>query len=514
MPVNWGFPYYCKIKESTMKNTLNICCTAAILACASLIWQGCSKSSSSSTTNTNNAVALTIQTGAQTLAPGGSLSYSALLVDKNGNTTSPSNVSWSVAGAGGSSIGSFTGSNFTANGVGYGVITATANVGGQTFSASVPIGVYTAGIFTVVPSAVIWSTNAGTIQLSPVYLGIGTTGYSYTSSDASVASVDGSGNITFNKAGQCVITVTASGLSGTPQVSVPVLVVGNSPASLPISRVAVTPATAEMFRGGTKSFSAKAYDANGNAVSGSFTWASQNSAVATVDQSGTVTAVALGKAVITATASGITGQAEVDVLPDTTIIVSPIWASVAPGATFQFTASAYKVDHSSLALTPITYSGITWQIPSFGIPAVDSLFGIATVDATGKITMKSTATVGMSSFVMAMPASAGISPGVGLLSVSDCSCGTTDAGVTNITGVPATTSLSLTSGGTYQINATAVNSTGGAVSGATLHYCSNSMTVCTVDSSTGFVTAVGPGTATITVCDGSVQVTMTVTVTL
>jgi hypothetical protein len=128
--------------------------------------------------------------------------------------------------------------------------------------------------------------------------------------------------------------------------------------------------------------------------------------------------------------------------------------------------------------------------------------------------MKSTANVGMSSTVLAVPASPGIAPGLGLLSVSDCSCGATDAGVANITGVPAGKTLSITGTNTYQINAAAVDASGGEVGGATLHYCSNSMTVCTVDASSGLVMAISPGTATITICNGTVQTTMTVTVTL
>ena len=216
-----------------MKRTFRIFCSIAAVALAAVLGQGCSKAPGSNSTNNSSVVALTIQTGAQTLAPGGTQQYSAVLLDKNGNTTIMSPISWSVSGAGGSSIGTFSGTTFTAGGVGYGTVTATATVGGQTFTASVPVGVYTAGIFAVVPSAVVWSTNAGSIQLHPVYLGMGATGYSYHSGDASVASVDGSGNITFNKAGECLITVTASNLPGSPAVAVPVLVVGSLPAALP-----------------------------------------------------------------------------------------------------------------------------------------------------------------------------------------------------------------------------------------------------------------------------------------
>ncbi len=497
-----------------MKKTIFI--FFALVVIAGISWMGCKKSSSSSS---NSSVALVIQTGAQSVAPGASIPFTAVLLDKSGNVTTPSSVTWTVTGTGGASIGSFSGSVFTGNGVGDGTITATVNVNGTNLTASIPIGVYTPSVFAVVPSAVIWTTGAGTIQLTPVYIGTGSTTYTYSSSDASIASVDASGNITFNKNGQCLITVTAGGLTGTPAVSVPVMVVGMPNSSLPVMRVAVTPVAPQMFRGDNTTLTAKAYDMSGNVVTSStFAWASQDASIATVDQSGKVTAVKLGRTIITATASGITGQAEVDVLPDTAIIVTPYWATVAAGGTQQFTDTVYAVNHTTKALTPISgFSAFTWMMPTFGIPAVDSIFDIATVSSTGLVTMKTSAMAGVSSFVMAAPTSPTIAPGVALLTVaigSPCSCGTTYPGVVNITGVPTSTvNLSIMGTGSYQINAQPVDASSNVVSGATLTFCSNSSTVCSVDAS-GLITATSPGTAVITVCNGTVTKSINVNVTL
>src|SRR5262245_6457657 len=78
--------------------------------------------------------------------------------------------------------------------------------------------------------------------------------------------------------------------------------------------------------GRTRQFAAQARDANGNPVSGvTFTWQSSNSGVATVDAAtGVVTAVANGLAVISAHASGLTGQANVAVAQVVAaVVVSP-----------------------------------------------------------------------------------------------------------------------------------------------------------------------------------------------
>lgn len=493
-----------------MKKTLTILGLLLLTATTTTLWQSCKKSSSNSTSS-SGVVALSIQTGAQTILPGGSLPYSAVLVDKSGKTSTPSSITWSIASVGGSSIGSFSGSTFTATGTGYGTITASTTVNGTTLTASVPVGIYAPTVFAVVPSAVIWTTGAGTIPLTPVYIGTGTTSYGYTSSDATIASVDASGVITFNKTGSCVITVTASGLMGNPSVQVPVLVVGMPSVSLPVVRVAVNPAAAQIFRNENTTLTATAYDGSGAQVSGSATWAVQDASIASVDQSGKVTGLSLGKTVVTATISGITGQAEVDVLPDTAIIVTPFWASLAPSATKQFTATTYKVNHSDKSLSIITPNPtLNWTIPTYGIP----VFDIATVSSTGLVTMKSTATLGLATFVMAAASSPTIEPGVAMLSVSDCNCGTTTPGVTHI-GLtsPTTVNLSLMTNPTANIIAAALDATNTPVTGATLTYCTDNMAACAVDAS-GTITATGPGSAIVTICNGGVSTTITVNVTL
>ena len=91
----------------------------------------------------------------------------------------------------------------------------------------------------------------------------------------------------------------------------------NPPPPAPrVSSVVVTPSTGTLLASGaTLQFSAAATNNDGSAAGGStFTWTSSDTEIATVSASGFATASgALGRAVISATTSGITGTATLDV---------------------------------------------------------------------------------------------------------------------------------------------------------------------------------------------------------
>lgn len=484
----------------------------ALLVMGVILTVGCKKNNDDDNNggggSGSSSSVLVIKTGARSMAPGETIAYEAVVVDSKGNATPATGVTWSVS----NSLGSFSGNTFSPSQSGSGVVTASATVNGKVITAKVPVGIYLPAVFSVVPSAIVWTTNAGTIPLTSVYLGTGSvSGYSYSSSDASVASVDGSGVVTFNKAGECVITVTANGISENNKVYVPVLVVAMPTEPLPVVRVAVNPVGVDIFRNETKALTAKAYNSANTEVASTFTWASADPAVATVDASGTVTAVGLGNTIITATASGISGQCEVNVLPDTTIIVTPIMASISAGATKQFTAQAYKVDKTTKSLSAISMPpGLTWEIPTTGVP----IFDIANVNSTGLVTMKTSATVGLSTVVIAHVSSPTIEAGAALVMVSDCDCGAGTPGVQNIRINGSTTINVSLMGGPVVIDAEAVDAANMPVAGATLGMCSDNLAVASVNASALTIIPSGPGTAVITLCNGSKSAQITVNVTL
>lgn len=79
---------------------------------------------------------------------------------------------------------------------------------------------------------------------------------------------------------------------------------------VPVAAVDVTPAADTVHPGDTRRFAATPRDADGNFLPGRVvTWATSDAAVATVDATGLVTAVAIGAAAITATSEGRNGTA-------------------------------------------------------------------------------------------------------------------------------------------------------------------------------------------------------------
>ena len=100
--------------------------------------------------------------------------------------------------------------------------------------------------------------------------------------------------------------------------------------------------------GTTQQFTATATYSDGSTanVTSTASWTSANTAVATINPAGLATAIAAGSTTGDRFLSGITGTATLTVHrrdedPDIAVAVSPRSASVAAGATQQFTAMAH-----------------------------------------------------------------------------------------------------------------------------------------------------------------------------
>jgi hypothetical protein len=360
-----------------------------------------------------NLYMLMVRNGAQSVPQGKSITFEAYFVDKFGVETSASSVTWAVVN---SAAGSFSGATFTANGSEPTIVTAKATLSGKEYTASVPVGITPPNsLFTVVPSAVIWTTGAGNIDLLPVYVGsgAGSVSYSYSSSNSSVASVSSSGSITFNKEGNANITVSGT-INGQAAVFVvPVLVVGEPTVPLPVARIVISPMQYEMFRGETQQFSAKAYDSEGKDVTSTvqFSWsvASKDPDFpnpVSVSNSGVVSVSDLGDAFIYASAKGVTGQAEIAVLPDSILMIEPFFVSLGgmdfitgtPRTNEQvFTAKAYKINRDKYRnkvanfFEEFTVPALDWMLPETGIPQVDDMYRVVTLSNATATSVKATA---------------------------------------------------------------------------------------------------------------------------
>lgn len=123
------------------------------------------------------------------------------------------------------------------------------------------------------------------------------TAVTWSSSDATVATVDANGLVTGKAVGTATITATST-VDDTKSGSCTVKVI-EAQESIPVTGVTVTPATTSVQVGKTRSLTATVAPAN--ADNKTVTWRSSDETVATVNANGVVTGVAAGKATITAT---------------------------------------------------------------------------------------------------------------------------------------------------------------------------------------------------------------------
>ncbi|QYZ78743.1 hypothetical protein E2N92_04515 [Methanofollis formosanus] len=184
---------------------------------------------------------------------------------------------------------------------------------------------------------------------------IAETEFTWTSSNTAVATVNATGYVEALTAGTATITATSGEVSGTAEVTV-----STEPSEL--TTIVIAPATAGMTVGDGQQFTATAYDQYGEEIAETaFTWTSSNTAVATVNATGYVEAVAAGTATITAASGEVSGTAEVTVSAEpssefTSITLKKGWnfisvpRTLAPGTdTAAIFADVESAGHSILA---------------------------------------------------------------------------------------------------------------------------------------------------------------------
>ena len=150
-----------------------------------------------------------------------------------------------------------------------------------------------------------------TLLLNPGGTTLATRNRTYTSMDTSIASVSSAGLVTAKKVGTVNIILSAEGLADTVAVTI---------VPRPVNTIVVTPGSSTIGVGQTVKLSAQLIAANDQVLTGrTIVWSSDDTSVATVDQTGLVTAVAGANppraVVIRATAEGKTGGATVFVTP-------------------------------------------------------------------------------------------------------------------------------------------------------------------------------------------------------
>ncbi|MDE5850669.1 MAG: Ig-like domain-containing protein [Muribaculaceae bacterium] len=194
----------------------------------------------------------------------------------------------------------------------------------------------------------------------------------WTSSNTKIATVDVTGKVTAVAAGEAVITAAAGGKSATCKVTVKKAV-----ESVTFKRHDVA-----IEKG--KTLTLVATITPGDAIVTTATWTSSDPTVATVEN-GKITAVAVGTAVITATADGKSDSCTVTVKNSVaTVTIDPTEASIEKGKTLQLKATVSPADAIDTT--------VTWSSSNSKIVTVDQNGMVTAVEGgSATITAASTA---------------------------------------------------------------------------------------------------------------------------
>jgi uncharacterized protein YjdB len=301
------------------------------------------------------------------------------------------------------------------------------------------------------------------------------------SSVPAVASVSSSGVVTGATIGNATVTATAGGHSA----SASVVVVS---AQAPVASVTMSPATLTLTVGQSGAVTATPVDSTGASVPGAvIAWSSSNTSIATV-ANGTIRAIAVGMATISAASAGKVGQTTVTVVaapppPVSRVVVSPTTATLTVGQTTTVTAAPQ--DSLGHAVSGAT---VTWASSATGIATVTNGTVRAIAAGTATISATSQGKAGqMTVTVRAAP----------------------PPSVARVVVTPATASI--TAGQTTALTAVPEDSLGRTVTGATVTWTTSNASAATVAG--GTVTGVAAGTATITATSQSKTGSAAITVT-
>ncbi len=389
-------------------------------------------------------------------------SYSVGSVSQKGVTWVSSNASVATVDANGNLVGVSAGTT---------VITVTTDDGGHVAYCYVTVEATPVTSVTIEEGSVSVSVGGGT-SLTADYGGASAT-VSWSSSAPGVAAVDSNGNVTGVSAGTAVITVTVTdSLGNTKTANCVVTVTANLVTSIDMQ------GTMSLQVGGSGVLTAEVGPSTAdNKV---VVWSSSNSGVATV-VNGVVTAVGPGTATITAIAADGSGISATCVVTVSSVSVESV--------TLSSSSLTLNVGGSSILTATVTPDNVADKT----VVWASSNSGVATV-VNGVVTA--------------------VGPGTATITVSTVDGGkTATCTVTvrgEITGIELNrSSVSMTTGDSVTLEYSLLpDGTGG----YTVSWSSSDTSVVTV--SNGRISAVGPGTATVTVAVGGTQLSAVCTVTV
>ncbi|MEO8621030.1 MAG: ice-binding family protein [bacterium] len=261
----------------------------------------------------------------------------------------------------------------------------------------------------------------------------------------------------------------------------------------PLATITITPNPATLGVGATQQFVAVGKDASGNIAQITPTW-SVTAGGGSINSTGVFTAGGTPGTffnTVQASSGGIVGSAVVNVVagPLATIVVTPNPATLAAGATQQFTALGSDASGNAVAITPV------WSVVNGG-GTIDAATGLFTAGAVG------------GTFAGTVKATSGAIAGVATVTVNAAPTPT----IATITVTP--NPVTLASGTTQQFTAVAKDANGVVVTFTPVWSVVNGGG--TINASSGLFTAgatVGTFSATVKAASGAISGSATVTVT-
>ena len=318
--------------------------------------------------------------------------------------------------------------------------------------------------------------------------------------EAWIASVDNTGRVTGINAGNVVLVAYSEGHNASAPVTItqgaPPPPPPPPPPTAPVASISITPTSGSLAVGQTLQFTATTRDAAGNVLTGRpVTWYTNESWIASADNTGRVTGINAGNVVLVAYAEGHNASAPLTITqgappppaPVATVTLAPATASVQIGQTVQLTPTLRDA-----AGNVLTGRAVTWTTSNAAVATVSSAGLVNGVGAGGPVTITGTSE-GRSGTAQVTVTAAPAAP------------------VATVTVAPATGSIG--TGQTLQLAATLRDAAGNVLTGRTIVWTSSNAGLASVSSS-GRVTGVAAGgpvtiTATSEGRSGSAAVTIT-----
>jgi alpha-tubulin suppressor-like RCC1 family protein/uncharacterized protein YjdB len=366
---------------------------AWISIAASLVADGCSDGGISPSTDIESVA---VSPPGALISAGGTLQLAAHAFDANHVEIPGVQVSWSSDDA---SIISVSSSGLlTATAAGSATISATA--GGKTGTSLISASQQVSTVeLTPNPLGLAVGETAQLVAVLSDAQGVPVAGPTPTiiwTSDNDSIGVDADGTVFAQRQGTATITASASGKTASATVTA-------SATPAPIGSLTIQPASVSVAPGGSVRVDAITKDAAGNALQGRLIdWNTRAPGIATAvplfgdlggrTQSGVVTGIANGTAIITASSGGQADSIQVTVAPSSaiaSIAVSPAKAVVAEGSVFQLTATVRDA-----AGNPLVGHVVEWT--SSGTAATVSESGLVTGVSEGSTVTITAAAEGMS----------------------------------------------------------------------------------------------------------------------